>query len=65
MAFVVLDDVTVDGKISVIGRDFGRPRSRRLVVSPTRRAAAWSVRSLRFEPKFEPKEEIPMYHVPN
>jgi hypothetical protein len=46
--FIVLDDVAGDGKISVIGRDSGRPRSRRFVVSPSRRAAAWGAKSLRF-----------------
>jgi len=30
-------------KISVIGRNSGRSRSRRFVVSPTRRAAVWGV----------------------
>jgi len=61
MASSFLMTLAGDGKISFIGRDSGRPRSRRFVVSPSRRAAALGVRSLRFCTK----EEIPMYHVPN
>jgi len=35
-------------KLSVIGRKSGRSRSRRFVVSPSRRAAVWGLRSLPF-----------------